>query len=212
MQHFSDADWADFVRGISIPDEAEMKAHLGACPECGELVSALHQVAEVYLRDAVATPPDHVLHPARAIFEMWTPDRVRLFSPSTARLVFDSFASPALAGIRSGQPMYRQLLYESDPYAIDLRLDGQRGEHRVLLTGQVASADPQRAVGGVRVILTADGGRRVVEEIHTNDAGEFHLEYEPAPHLHLRVEVDSRPHIELPPDHGADGNGDFGED
>lgn len=200
MSHFSEADWVDFVRGLNLADESRMSAHLSDCADCGELVAALRMVAEVSVRDAAEEPRANAIHAAHAIFSMWTPDRVRLFSPAAARLVFDSFASPALAGIRSGQAIYRQLLYEAIPYAIDLRLDQQRGGQRVSLTGQVASVDAGRPVAGVRVTLSSDGGQRVIEQLRTSTAGEFHFEYDPAPRLQLRVDVESSPQIELPSD------------
>jgi len=213
MSHFSEGDWVDFVRGLSPVDEDRMSAHLGECESCAELVSALRTVAGLFLRDAVDTPRPNTLHAAHAIFSMWTPDRVRLFSPAAAQLVFDSFAMPAIAGIRSGQAMYRQLLYEATPYAIDLRLDQQRGEQRVSLAGQVASVDATRPVAGVRVTLSSDAGGRVIEQIRTNAAGEFYFDYLPAPRLQLRVDVESSPQIDLPSDiHGSDGTDEFGRE
>ena len=211
LTHFSEGDWADFVRGAPLSDAAAMSAHLSACTECSELVAALRLVADLALRDSVDTPNANTIHAAEAIFSMWTPDRVRLFSPAAAQLVFDSFAAPALAGIRSGQPMYRQLLYEARPYAIDLRVDHPRGERRMSLTGQVATVDATRPVSGVRVTLLSDAGARMIEQVRTNAEGEFHFEYEPAPRLQLRVDVESCPQIELPADFQVWSDGqDFG--
>ena len=206
MTHFSEADWADFVRGVAVGDEAAMSAHLANCEECAALVSALRAVADLSLRDAEETPGANSLHAAEAIFSMWRPERVKVFSAPAARLLFDSFAMPALAGIRSGAAMYRQLLYEARPYAIDMRLDRFRDGRRMSITGQLATMDTTRPVAGVRVTLTSDVDPRVMEQVRTNNAGEFHLEYEPAPRLHLRVDVESCPKIALPEDHLPDND------
>jgi hypothetical protein len=197
MTHFHEAEWADFVRGLPVDGETDMTAHLSSCGTCLDLVTALRRVADVHLRDFVQAPPAHAIHAARAIFPMSTPDHVGVLA-AAARLVFDSFASPALAGIRSGQPLYRQLLYETPPYAIDLRIEQHRGDRLVSLTGQVSTIDPTRSISGVRVTLSGQRGGHVITQMQTNDTGEFHCDYEPAPRLQLKVAVESCPQIELP--------------
>ena len=206
MTHFSEADLADFVRGVPVADEAALTAHLATCADCAGVVAALRAVADVALRDAVESPNPNTLHAAEAIFSMWRPERVKVFSTPAARLLFDSFADPVLAGIRSGPAMYRQLLYEARPYAIDLRLDRFREGHRMSITGQLATLDTTRPIAGVRVTLTSDVDARLQKQVHTNDTGEFYLEYEPAPRLNLRVDVESCPQIALPEDVHLPGN------
>ena len=60
-----------------------------------------------------------------------------------ATLVFDSFARPQLAGIRSTETANRQLLYRAGDYSIDLQIapsTGARGD----LIGQVLLTSRQR--------------------------------------------------------------------
>jgi hypothetical protein len=112
------------------------------------------------------------------------------------RLVFDSFRDPLPVGIRSGEPIVRQVLYEAGPYSIDLRFDHDRGSRRVWLTGQIASDQPDRHVDRLTVWVTA--GAQPAAQACTNNHGEFQLDYEPHPELQLHIGVQPREQIELP--------------
>ena len=116
--------------------------------------------------------------------------RVRSWRQVTqgARLVFDSFLKPALAGLRSSQPSHRQLLYESDILVADLSLEGHRDSERISLTGQVldtAKRKPQLA--GAPIVIQGRAG--LLGIIKTNEWGEFHFEFKPEPGITLEIKA-----------------------
>jgi hypothetical protein len=198
MKHYGDDAWADYVRGVSTGAEAAaLSRHLAdGCEPCRRLMTAMSTVARIAADDAQVTPPDDATHLAYAIVAMRRPDNVRIDPPLVAQLVFDSFRSAAVAGIRSGQTMTRHVLYEAGPYAIDLRLDHARAGRQLSLTGQVVASDAQLRVGGMTVSLIGHG--IVNAQTQTNGAGEFQMEYEPRPDLQLRIGVRPDGPIEFP--------------
>lgn len=103
-----------------------------------------------------------------------------------APLVFDSFLQPSLAGIRSSQPMCRQLRYESDSFVADLSVERQGDSQHISLAGQVldtAKREPQ--LGGVPIVIQGHTG--LIGIVKTNKWGEFHLEFESEPGITLEI-------------------------
>lgn len=198
MQHFEDSAWVDFVRGVAEPAAGTaMAAHMVNCRRCAARARVFSAVVDLAAADIRSEPHDHVVQAARAIFALRQPEHVSLLSRLQPAMKFDSFRSPQLEGVRGGQPMSRQMLYEAGSYSIDLRLDHERGSRRVWLVGQIASSDPAaHPVGRLSVALTQRG--HVAAEAFTNTDGEFQLEYEPHPQLQLRIDVRPDALIELP--------------
>ncbi len=198
MEHFQDSAWADYVRGVAgKADAAAMAAHLAAgCTRCKETMGRFGDVARVAIEDMRSSPPKYVIQAARSIFALRQPQRVQIHPRLHAHLVFDSFCIPVPAGMRSGQPMTRQVLYEAGPYAIDLCLDHRRGSRHVWLTGQIVSTGSADRIDEIEVALTA--GDRIAAQAMTNATGEFQFQYEPHPQLQLRIDVRADEPIELP--------------
>jgi len=105
-----------------------------------------------------------------------------------APLVFDSLLQPSFAGIRSSQPMYRQLRYESDTLVADLSLEGQSGSQHITLIGQVLDAAKGKPyLGGVPIVVQGHSG--LIGIARTNEWGEFHFEFEPEPGITLEIKA-----------------------
>ena len=105
-----------------------------------------------------------------------------------APLVFDSFLQPSLAGIRSSQPLCRQLRYESDTLVADLSLERQRDSQHIILMGQLldtAKGEPQ--MGGVPIVIQGHSGLTGIAR--TNEWGEFHFEFESEPGITLEIKA-----------------------
>lgn len=103
-----------------------------------------------------------------------------------APLVFDSFLQPLLAGIRSSQPMCRQLRYESDTLVADFSLERQRDSQHITLMGQLldtAKGEPQ--MGGVPIVIQGHSG--LIGIARTNEWGEFDFEFESEPGITLEI-------------------------
>ena len=104
------------------------------------------------------------------------PDRQLHHAKSqAASLLFDSFRSPRLAGVRSAESASQQLLYGAGDYRIDVRIEPQMDSEKVILIGQVLNAaDPAERLSALPVNLLK--GRRILAESVTSQFGEFQIE------------------------------------
>lgn len=208
MEHFLEHSWADFVRGISCPEREDMVLHLAnGCNECAGAYDSWNRVQTVALRESNYTPPEDAVRMARLAFET-SPAKTDVLE-MLATLVFDTFAQPALAGARSAGAAARQLVYEADGLAVDLRFDGPPPTKKVYLTGQVLDKRaPQESLHNAAVILWSERGLPIAET-KANANGEFNLELEPQDNMRLSIQVEGRALIRIPlaimqPGHGLD--------
>lgn len=105
-----------------------------------------------------------------------------------APLVFDSFLQPLPAGIRSSEPLCRQLRYESDTLVADLLLERQRDSQHITLMGQVLdTAKGEPRLGGIPIVVQGHSGW--IGITGTNDWGEFHFEFESEPGITLEIKA-----------------------
>ena len=105
-----------------------------------------------------------------------------------APLVFDSFLQPSLVGIRSSQPLCRQLRYESDTLVADLSLERQRDSQHITLMGQVLdTAKGEPRLGGIPIVIQGYSG--LIGVARTNQWGEFHVEFESEPGITLEIKA-----------------------
>jgi hypothetical protein len=187
MPHYDTGEWSDFVRGlIKGPRVAAMEAHLIECEACRRTAALLRQVTSTGRIDRDLAPPDHLVQWAQALFTT----RALEFAPASrrliARLVFDSFAAPELAGVRAQGRISRHLLYEAGTFGLDLRLEYERGTPRVTLVGQILDREhPDRSLSQVSIQIVR--GRKEVARTLCNRFGEFQVEYEPDGRLRLYV-------------------------
>ena len=126
---------------------------------------------------------------------------------SNARLVFDSFLQPAVAGSRSAQPAEHRLLYESGDVMLDLCLTPQRDSCRIQLMGQILDrANPESQLHCAPVVLQSEG--EPIEVATTNALGEFLFDLAPIPDLTLEIGVNENHWISVPL---SDSNGAIGQ-
>lgn len=210
MEHFSEHSWADFVRGVSNTERGAMDSHLAnGCNECAGARDLWKQLHAVALRESNYTPPGFAVRMAKLEFAAQSFEKGK--QPVLASLVFDTFSRPTLAGVRSGAAGPRQMVYEAEGLAVDLRFDGLAFSNTVFLTGQVLDRQvPRVSLEDSAVILWTDKGLAVAET-KANEFGEFSLELKPQNNLRLSIQVVGRaliriPLAELKPDQ-ASGNG-----
>ena len=190
VKHFEITEWLDFLHGFAGEAErAAMQRHLDTgCNQCGSTVGMLRKLIATATSDAQYQVPEHALHMARAIYALQRPEQVQVLPRVLARLVFDSFREPALAGVRSQERLARQAMYQAGDYCVDLRIEQQRGVPGVVLVGQIAnSTNPEQKLADVPVILM--GGDQVLSRTQSNRFGEFQMEYKPRHPLRLYVPV-----------------------
>jgi hypothetical protein len=197
-QHYSDVEWADFVRGLTAgPARASMDMHLSSgCRRCRRASEVLGAVADVARGEAEREVPAPALRRAIAMFSVQKPERVQTLPRLLARLVFDSFNEPLLAGVRGREHVSRHAMYRAGDYFVDLKLESQPGTRHVSLVGQIANpkAAPD-SVANVPVLLSA--GPDVIWRTMSNEFGEFQLSYEAGRPLRLHVPVRDGRRIEV---------------
>jgi hypothetical protein len=176
--HFSDEDWADFVRGVGDGHDA-MRAHLtDGCHECAERHRYVRAVTDLARRDAHYEPPPSAVRIVEAAFDRTPPAGTFARVSQAMKLLFDSQLAAAPAGVRSGvSESPRRLVFVGGELMVELQLAGSGQLKGKVLIGQVTSRVQQRGdAEPLRVLLHS--GSHVVAHAATNRVGEFVLEFE----------------------------------
>jgi hypothetical protein len=176
-----------------------MEEHLsGGCGRCRQTLKLLQDLEEVTGRDREYRVPAESMRLARAAFALAGPhEPAGILSTVVARLVFDSFASPAPVGVRAIQGADRQqrrALYEARDYCLDISLQQVAGSPDVTLVGQVTSRQaPGQPLAGLTVQLVSSEGR--VASTVSNPLGEFCLDHLPRQDMCLCVGVNEQSYM-----------------
>jgi hypothetical protein len=177
MRHYSLEKWVDFVRGVIGEDEkVEMQSHLKTgCKACSKEMGIWQRLQQVARREPSYTPTAGAVRIVNSAFAKRPEGRLQPTKSEVASLLFDSFRSPQLAGVRSVATASQQLLYGAGDYRIDVRIEPQMDSEKVILVGQVLnSADPDELLSALPVSLLK--GRRMLAESVTSQFGEFQIE------------------------------------
>jgi hypothetical protein len=172
-------------------ESATVSAHLAAgCPSCAETRAWYERVRAVTASDESTEPPTWVLKRAVRIFgtQRDRPRLVERIGEAVASLVFDSFARPAMAGVRSTETTNRQLLYRAGDYNIDLQV-APSDQSRADLIGQVLREGETtfESVSGLRLEIALGVGKRY--SAVTDAMGEFKIVGMDCGTYDLRVEL-----------------------
>jgi len=212
VEHIAEPAWADFVRGHStLEAKSAIESHLaGGCEACSSAAALWKSFMNVAAQEKLYTPPPHTVRLAKAQFAA-----AKLTAPaarSLVSLVFDSFAQPLPAGIRSGTAMARQMVYEADGLTIDLRIDKHANSKALSIVGQVLDARTLRlAPQSVPVALLNRQGEPL-QRTSTSNFGEFHLEVAVEAEMQLAIELASGRTVCITlPTGSCDRADDFGE-
>lgn len=195
MKHYSEASWADFARGlVSGTTKMTMQTHIDdGCKKCAATLAVWQSVLAIAGRESLFVPPADTVRVVKSQFAALVPE-----ARSGFRILFDSNLQPVTAGIR-GSVVARQVLYETDEYYIDLRLEPRREADRACLVGQILNRTGQdRAAQGIAVRIQK--GTMPTAETSTNQFGEFQLEFEAVHGLRISVRRDETHEIVLPLD------------
>jgi hypothetical protein len=176
-------------------DEAEATAvarHKTSCAACSQAIGWYERVRVVTASDDSIAPPSWVLKRAVRIFgarRQGSSTRLtERIGQAIASLVFDSFARPALAGVRSTETANRQLLYRSGDYSVDLHIAPSERSKLELIGQVLKEREPSfESVSGLKLDLARSG--RVLLTTVTDEVGEFKVsEIEPGTY-DLRVQL-----------------------
>lgn len=187
--HYNEALWVDFVRGL-VKDELalEMHAHLkSGCRRCNAVHSSLVAVEDTFSVDRARSVPEEILASARALFQKRRSSWGEL-PRAIAALVSDSLLQPSWAGSRSSADASRHFCFASGIYHVDLQLERQSLPPAQVVTGQLATTDPQSEVSGVTVVVL-DEEKEVGQQL-TNEFGEFQFDLPAQKKLRVLLLVD----------------------
>jgi hypothetical protein len=206
MTHLTIDQLTDHLLGTDAQQRDDrVDSHLATgCARCNRLLAQLAQVRRVGQLDGVFKPPDSAVRAAKALSGVVRSRRGS--RPAKMRLSFDSFLSPAQVGARSLQASSRHLVFYSQNFALDLRMDFGRSVRDMVIVGQLLNRDCGPLADVPAYLVTGD---RVVSHSTTGRLGEFHMECRPGGPMHLRllvnddelidVELDRRHQKELKP-------------
>jgi len=145
-----------FDNAIEEPDRTRVAAHLATgCLTCADSLTWYERVRLVASSDDSIRPPEWVSKRAVRVFDSVQRPRIaERIGKLVASLVFDSFGSPALAGVRSSETVNRQLLYRAGNYSIDLQIAPVERK-RADLVGQVLKEGEANfeSVSGLNLVI-----------------------------------------------------------
>jgi len=203
MRHFSERPWADFVRGISGPEiSGDMRAHLAeGCTKCKTALDAWSRVRRLASEEAAYAPPENLVRLVKLGFASKPAHQPRtstLENWTLANLVFDSFAQPLPAGVRSAALSAWQVVYEAEGLTVDLRFGHRAQSKTVHLVGQVFDKRAVRVWQSDATIELSTEHGQLVATTAVNAMGEFHIEFKPQDQLWLSVKAAGRNTVRIP--------------
>lgn len=166
----------DYLDGhLTQAEASRVSAHIeSGCRRCAANREWYEKVRLVAGSDDMSEPPPWVLKRALRIFEnrQTRSHLIERLGRAVASLVFDSFAKPAIAGVRSTATNDRQLLYRAGDYSIDLQIT-PASQSRADLIGQVLREGEASFSSVAAIRLELSRGGEVLISTATNDMGEF---------------------------------------
>jgi hypothetical protein len=198
MDHFSEQPWIDLVRGVSAAEVSrDIRTHLDAsCLKCKTTLDAWTRVRQLATDEAAFTPPENLVRLAKLAFA----GKAEAPQPrnwTLANLVFDSFAQPLLAGVRSGELNMWQVIYETEGLTVDLSFGRRSKAKRVHLVGQVLDKREVRPWHNVTIDLATEKDQ-VLGTTVANASGEFQMEFEAKEFLWLLIKAESHNTVWIP--------------
>src|SRR5580692_2650798 len=198
MRHYSLEKWVDFARNvIDEGEKVKMQSHLQTgCTACSKELRMWQRLQQVARRESVYAPPEGTVRTVNAFFANRSAGQLRHARSEAITLLFDSFRSPLLAGVRSAESASQQLLYGVGDYRIDVRIEPQMDSEKVILIGQVLnSANPDERLSAMPIILLK--GRKILAESVTSEFGEFQIESELHGGIRLVVTLSNQQEVAL---------------
>jgi hypothetical protein len=199
MKHYSEEQWVDFARNaIESSAKEKMQSHLDTgCAKCSQELAMWQHLHQVAKRTSSDQPSEGSLRIVKSAFASQWPAKRPARQAAIVELLFDSFRTPALAGVRSAASRSRQLLYGTATYRIDVRIEPQIDSEKVVLIGQILnSAEPKQRLADVPVSLWK--GRKMLAVSTTNHQGEFQIECEMDSSFRLMISLPGQKDVSLP--------------
>jgi hypothetical protein len=184
VNHYSTQEWIDFANEVATEArKMEMQQHLDSgCKRCADSVALWQQVRDGAAAEARYQPPDGLVRLAKAMFGA----RKGPESSEEVSLLFDSFAQPLLAGVRSSEASARQMLYSTGSFFLHLQISARADSGRVAVMGQLMNPlHPDEVFGEVSVVVSNRKGSSF--RATTNQFGEFAGDVERSDYLEFQL-------------------------
>jgi hypothetical protein len=176
---------------LKTADAEQVASHLASgCAACAETRAWYEQVRAIAASDDTVAPPPWVFKQAVRIFDVAQPRRSQRLGQALARLVFDSFARPQLAGVRSTETANRQMLYRAADYSIDIQIAPATGASMHLI-GQVLCEGEAAFASVANLPLEIVRGNERLYATVTDERGEFRIKDVEYGIYDLRIELAS---------------------
>ena len=195
MEHFKLEQWADFVRNVlKEKDKEKMQLHLDSgCKACSQALNTWTRFRQAASRESAYQPPDGAVRTVKAFLA----NQHRPARAGVAQLLFDSFLTPALAGVRSAAAApARVMLYGMGDYRIDLRIE-PRSASKLAIVGQILIAS-QTAYSAASFPIALVSGNKTLALLETTEFGEFACDCESQPNLRLEFTLPDTTRIRVP--------------
>jgi hypothetical protein len=195
----SDELLVDLAEGLLSPaDERTLRAQVAAHPQRAAELARLEALIALMRQDTTEDAPDHVISQAQRIFQPASPvsgaslPKQGMIDAGAAALrqviavlQFDSFRAPQAYGVRQSATgsAVRQVLYNADPYDLDLRIAPHDGSWQI--SGQVLGPDDEDTMVGTVALSSTTPPTSVP----CNDFGEFVLPPVPAGNYRLTIQL-----------------------
>lgn len=204
MSKYEVTIWSDYVKGMLDPaTRHELNAYLElpGSAAARRTVKAFEGLLAFAVRDAAVEPPASAMRSVKALGSMLRPTRESWLHKLQAMMVFDSAMAPLVAGVRDLGHIDRQLIFRSNDYYIDLRLEqeapnGAPNGAWVVVGQLLLEKDGVSPVAGIPVIAAND--ERFLSRSTTGKLGEFQAEGLPSADLRLLFLVDDELCLEVP--------------
>lgn len=170
----------DKIEGRLEPVEnAKLESHLADCASCAEKKLWSERSIQAMKNQVPAfDAPEYAIRKAIALMPE---KKAGLAEWILAKLDFDSWAQPALSGVRAEDRGARQVVYVTDAYRIHLMMEPQGKTGRV--TGQIIPKTPEYA----EYLVELADAKKVLNQTKTSNHGEFLLEGPRNKELHLKI-------------------------
>jgi hypothetical protein len=192
MEHFSEQNWVDLVRGVGSSEATQaMQSHLASgCAECKAAVAFWGRLASVAAKETECAAPADLVRLVKLQFGSQRPAEPTGWM--IASMIFDSATQPLPMGVRGGAASTRQVVYEAEGLTVDLRFERKQHSNTILAAGQVLDREsPLCWLSNAAVVLWTDKGQMVTKTV-ANDYGEFQFEFEHQDQLRISIITASR--------------------
>jgi hypothetical protein len=167
----------DFVdQNLSKAETQKVEAHLQECTKCAEQAEWAKMTFSAMKNSSLVDAPEYVIQKAVGIFPK---QKAKIADWVLAKLNFDSWMVPEMAGVRSEDAGPRQRIYQTASYKIVLMNEPGRW------IGQIVSEREGVEIAGCLIELSS--GKKVLGSTMTNENGEFMLMADSKKNLQLKI-------------------------